>query len=438
MNNFDSLIEIENETITQIEQTSKFEIGLFFQKMEQEFANNGFRKPFNGGQQRILVMSCDNIGAGDFIMFSPAIREIRANFPSAFITLVANKKFYNLAEFCPYVNEVIPFTTQFDNNNIAYVLKTAFNFAKEHFWNKYYDLSFFTASKTMHIFLSYLSGAKKRIGYTHSPDKKDLAGIFLNHPVLFKLNVIHSVLRNLYVLKECGLTVNRTDIEIWYGMEDTLQAQQLLKDFTPNRIKVVVCIGASTPERKYPVEKYLEALKKIIEKGASIIIVGGHSDIEDSNFLQENLPTEFVKNLTPLKLNWRVTAAVIAQTHLYIGNDTGTAHCAAAAHIPAIVLTRESEDFIKKTRLCEYYAFYPWQTEVIRIPCKHALEGCENRTCWAGKTHCIAQIDPDEIVSAFDEMIFYRHLSKVKRTGVPPIVTQNLLSDEIFSRTDFY
>ena len=438
MDNFDNLIKIEKDTLTQIKKTSKFEAGIFLKNMEEEFTKLGFRTKNAGGQQRILVLSCCDIGIGDFILFSPAIREIRANFPSAFITFVVNKKFYDLAKFCPYANEVIPFTAQFENKDITYALKTAFDFAKEHFWNNYYDLSFCTNPQIMHVFLSYLSGARERIGYTHSPEKKDLAGFFLNRTVLFQMNVIHSVLRNLYVVRASGLAVNRTDIEIWYGKEDFYNARKLLEDFAPQRLKVVVGIGANVPERKYPVEKYLEALKKIIEKGASIIIAGGPSEEKDSKFLQDNLPREFVKNLTPLKLNWRVTAAVISQTDLYIGNDTGTAHCAAAVHIPAIVLTRESEDFINKTRLCEYYAFYPWQTEVIRIPCKHALEGCEDRTCWAGKAHCITQINPDEIVSAFEEMIYFRKVSKIKKTGVPSLISQNQSGLDIFARTDFY
>lgn len=49
MGNFDTLIEIEKNTLAQIKKTSNFEAGLFFQKMEEEFTKIGFRTPNGGG-----------------------------------------------------------------------------------------------------------------------------------------------------------------------------------------------------------------------------------------------------------------------------------------------------------------------------------------------------------------------------------------------------
>ena len=373
--------------------------------------------PEGGGVEKILILRLDAIG--DFILMSAAIRELRANYPAAHITLVVNRRVYPLAEFCPYVNEVIPFDTPFassvNNQNLLDIIKNSFEFARKNFWSKHYDLSFTTLWDATHIFMSYISGARERIGYTLRAERNDLGGVFFNRPVLNNANIVHWCLKNLYLLEASGLKVNRKDIEIWYSAEDFYTAENLLKDFAPGRIKVAVGIGANVPERKYPVEKYLEAFKQIIDKGASLVILGGSAEVDDAKFLQDNLPREFVKNIAGMKLNWRVTAAVIAQTNLYIGNDTGTVHCAAALKIPVIVLSRDSKDFAAKNPACEHKVFFPYQTEAIALLCEHPLEGCEKSGCWAGKAHCITQINPEEIVKAFDEMIYFKMFSRITK-----------------------
>ena len=126
MENFESLYKIGEEIVEQSFKTSQINFGLFLQEMENEFARLGFRTPRRGGVERILILRLDAVG--DFILTSAAIRELRANYPSAFITLVVNRRVYPLAEFCPYVNEVIPFDTPFVspiyNRNLLDIIKT--------------------------------------------------------------------------------------------------------------------------------------------------------------------------------------------------------------------------------------------------------------------------------------------------------------------------
>ena len=45
--------------------------------------------------------------------------------------------------------------------------------------------------------------------------------------------------------------------------EDLYTARNLLEGFAPNRLKIIVGVGANDPIRKYPAEKYLAALKEI-------------------------------------------------------------------------------------------------------------------------------------------------------------------------------
>ena len=285
----------------------------------------------------------------------------------------------------------------------------AANFAAEHLWQRRFDLAIClgTVINLIRNFLMYLSGARQRVTYLF-----DELGGFLNthcYPMSKEWNT-HDVMINLYLLKAHGLKIGSTDIEIWFNNSDLYTARRLLKNFGEGRIKVAVGIGANSPARKYPIEKYLVAFKQIIDKGAALIVLGGQSELDDAKFLDDNLPEEFVKNLVSENINWRVTMAAISQSDLYLGNDTGTQHVAAALEKPVIVLSRvarDIKDFFKSLNESERYR--PWGTDAIVLQPEHQLEECRANPvyqgCTADKAHCIAQIEPDEIVAAFDLMI---------------------------------
>lgn len=418
---------------------------LDFRIMEEEFVRQGYREDKPSGVENILIFRLDYMG--DFILSTPAIREIRANYPSAFITLVVNKAVYPMAELCPYVNEVIPMEVNYTEltlrrDTIGMLMK-AVEFSAQHLWKRNYTLCICLRHQInlLDLFLNYLSGAKERVGnimsitfpYTNDPEdrKQDMAYYFLTRPIVHPKEVMHVCAKNLYLLKAMGLQVRQTNAELWYDADDLYTAKKLLEGFAPNRIKVVVGLGANVPARRYPIEKYLTAFKRIINKSnGSIVIVGGPAEVEDAQFLEDNLPKEFVKNLADKKLGWRVDSAIISQSDMYIGNDTGTVHIAAAAKIPTIKVSREAEDRINdpafKGIFSEYIHFHPWQTNSITLQPKYPLGDCKNKFtaggCGEWKPHCITQIEPREIVEAYETFAKLIKSSNIKTTSCPPIL----------------
>ena len=256
-----------------------------------------------------------------------------------------------------------------------------------------------------HALMSYISGAKTRVGLGGG-----MSNIFLNNPIAVDYTkVIQWCEKNLFIVHACGLKINSDELELWYDSEDIRIAKNILGDFAPNRLKIAFGLGANHIERRYPVKKYLVALKKIINKGAAIVILGGPSEMDDAKFLEDNLPKKFVLNVVKLNLGWRIDSAIISQTDMYLGNDTGTQHVSATLKKPVIVLSRDSKDHERTMQYyCEHIRFAPYHTESIVLMPEHSLGDCAQNlqaTCWAGKSHCIAQITPEEIIAAFDEML---------------------------------
>ena len=168
-------------------------------------------------------------------------------------------------------------------------------------------------------------------------------------------------------------------------------------------------VGANYGARKYPVEKYVIAFREIISKGGAVVILGGASELAEAKFLEDNLPKEFVKNLVEVRAGWRVDTAIMSLCDIYVGNMTGTCDVAAALKKPVVTLSRDSKDHTNTMgKYCEHIGFYPYQTKAIVILPEHSLDDCAKdltSNCRAGKPHCITQIEPFEIVSAYEKML---------------------------------
>ena len=165
---YKNLASIIEDAVEKSLKTQTFKLDFFYWRAEDEFKRLGYRdKPADGVIQKILILRLD--AAGDFILTTPSIRAIRENFPTSYITLAVTKKVYNLAEFCPYVNEIIPFDTPFssstENGDNVQILATAFEFSARNFLHRHFDACFSFVSDNTHALMAYLSGAQIRVGF---------------------------------------------------------------------------------------------------------------------------------------------------------------------------------------------------------------------------------------------------------------------------------
>ena len=384
---------------------------------EREFKRAGYREEIPSTVKNILIVRLDAIG--DMILTSGFIREVRANFPQARITLIASPLTFPLVELCPYVNEVLIFDRNKFVGNFTDVLEKLVVFCRENLWRKIFSIAFSPQWGSWNLpalLLCWLSGARERIGfgtypyknYFGEPSAEETAkdNFLLTKNIVVPQSIIPDLEKYLYLLTASGFEVAQDNVELFYGAEDFYRARALLKDISCK--KVILGIGAGGASRKYPVEKYLVALKEIAKKDLVFVIVGGRDELNDANFIEKNLPVGKVLNFTG-KTTLRETEAIIGQADFYIGNDTGVMHMAAAEKIPCLVLYREAVD--KENyfpgAFSEFGRYPPWQTKAVILRPDHQLEDCAKRGviygwCHSRGPHCITQIAPQEIVDAFE------------------------------------
>ena len=173
-----------------------------------------------------LIVRLDVIG--DMVLTSGFIREVRANFPKARITLISSPLTYPIVEFCPYVNEVLNFDRKILSGELPNVLESAVDFCRENLWSKKISIAFSPRwdFDTLPALLTvWLSGARERIGYginpfkswlgEQSPDLEAQNNFLLTKNIVTPLNVISEIEKHFYLLAATGLKINQTHMELF-------------------------------------------------------------------------------------------------------------------------------------------------------------------------------------------------------------------------------
>ena len=332
-----------------------------------------------GGGQNILIITGARMG--DFVVSMPTIREIRRVYPKAHISLIINAHALKIAEMCPYVDELIfrqhagdmaPFST--DLMILPQLLERNFNIA------------FSTRNIASFPLLMYLSGAQARItrgGYSYNIKKGTLRGESLKLATKVVPNFkygLHEVDCNLSLLDDILLIpVANRELELWHNIADFQMAKSVVKNLSHPLYALMM--GASSPRRRYPTEKFVMLVKMILSTEPTATFInfgGGKADEISAQILYQQLGEEvFNKHIINLvgKSNFRIDAEIMKFCDMYIGNNTGNMLLASAAKCPVLVAECFPNDLgAKYYDIPKFLGSYKVPT--VSVQPKHALPEC--------------------------------------------------------------
>lgn len=368
------------------------------------------------GGGNILIIT--ETGVGDFVLSTGAIREIRRIYPTARITLLVRSSSLILAEACPYVNEVIVDSQGFNPVN-------PFEFYKLHFQTasrlleQRFDICFALALHPKTFLLMYMSGSKVRItsikdetweAFNQRGGQAEYFMRLATHLFPYSNYGVHMADRFLSLLESMlHLPITNRKTEVWYTPADIGAAKTLLKEASAPIY--ALCMGGSTQRKHYPPEKYARFLEMILEEEPTatfVILGGGKEDLNSTEIIKSVAPEIYEKNIIDLtnKINYRQSAAVLSFCKMYIGNDTGTMHVAAALSTPVLSVNCFAYD-LPASHYDIPHHFYPYGVLSVVVQPKQALPECKGLKfydfygCVATFPHCIAQIEPQMLLKGF-------------------------------------
>jgi len=362
--------------------------------------------------EKILVLRLDKIG--DVVMTSAFLRELRHNYPEAFITLVVNPTTYNLAQHCPYVDNVLIFPWEsYSGKNSFYRHWRTLMFARKHLQPQRFDAVMvprWDVDFYLENYLAFYSGAPLKLAHTEmtTPTKRILnkGENKLFTQCVNDVSLQHEVDHALNMLRFIGGTIHDDNLEIWPTKDDELAVKKMIAAHLPVNQNPLFCIGigAGDSKRIWPVDRYAEVCKWLHEMyGGYVFVVGANDEYELGADLTLTNPG-YVSNVTG-KLTLRQTAVLLKHSTLFIGNDSGPMHIAAAARTPVIEISPHPRDG-DPAHFNSPVRFGPWNIPSEVLQPATALSPCVD-SCSADKPHCIRQITIQEVQNAIQSLLYF-------------------------------
>ena len=283
---------------------------------------------------------------GDIVMTSGMLRELRQQLPDARITFICQSLWAPWMRTCPWIDEVmaVEVTSPSDRFREAKQLTELIRFMKR-VWPL--DLEVVMQPGTFHSYrssraLAWFSGAPVRLCWEDPEAGVDTGGQLHTHSLPYS-NSLHHTDKCFRLLKAMGLEATNPRLATWWTPEDERQAEEIARDARRGR-RYLIALGcaASLPSKRWPRERYLEVIRRVLRsRDASFLALGGADVADTCRWLagQEPEAIMYPGEQLPLGAIW----ASIARCDLYLGNDTGFMHMAAASHVPVVVVLGVAE-----------------------------------------------------------------------------------------------
>ena len=293
------------------------------------------RKQFN--PQNILVIDFGQLG--DVVLSLPALRAIRERFPTSKITVAAGKAASQVIKLSNYADDTlmvdrVALRDGFTVTSILQILKLVGNVRRRQF-----DFVIDLHSLSETNLLGFLSGAGQRL-YSRRPGRSlDFLSNFHPRPPVAPSNKDrHLVDRYLDVLLPLGVkdadriprlrTQSATDREV----------EQMLRKAKADSGAPLVGLfpGAGHPSRRWPLEKFAELAEFLMRNDqVRVVVFAGPEEKEIRTTMRSLFPAQVII-LDRLTLPQVVSA--LARLAVFVSNDTGPMHLAAAVGTPVVVL----------------------------------------------------------------------------------------------------
>lgn len=290
---------------------------------------------------RILILALS--GIGDALMFTPALRILRTSFPDTQIDVLT--MFKGIVDI---------FTTNPDISNVLYwnflkesPLKTLkFLFSLRGTYS--HTITAFPANRFHYAIVARLIGSKHRIGHRYLHDSLTQLNA-LNNILLDERNELHNCEENIRIVSALGAKIPASlpGMSLHISDEDNTFAQTWITKHIFNSASGILGIHAGSAivknqiNKRWLPEHYAELCANASsELGMTILLFGGPEEIglneQISALIQKSNPDATVEIVQAPSLT--KSLAIMKRCTVFISNDSGLMHCAAALQLPMIAI----------------------------------------------------------------------------------------------------
>ncbi|HEX6651059.1 MAG TPA: glycosyltransferase family 9 protein [Pyrinomonadaceae bacterium] len=334
--------------------------------------------------RKILVVRLRSIG--DTVLSTPSLFALKRFLPDAEVDILVEDWVAPVLANHPHVNKVVSLERGgfFTRATVARELRATG-----------YDVVYNLHGGTTATFLTRATGAPHRVGF-----KTYQYAQLHNHQapsplLLWGQQKTHSVEQQLALLGWTGVPVTdrpRTQLAVSPAAAEYVN-QRLAEVGLEDRKIALIHPAAAFDTKQWATENFARVVEALAERGfASVAIAAPHE-----NAIIENLRAEAKVPMAALELMLPEVTALAARSQLFVGNDSGIAHIAAAVRTPSVVIFGSSNRA----------HWRPWNrgpADVVfeEMPC----QPCHGYFCEKfAQPECILRVPVERVVASIDRML---------------------------------
>lgn len=338
--------------------------------------------------KKILVKGVNWVG--DTILSLPALKLIKEKlYPDSQVSILVKQSLSSLFQNSSYVDEVIPYALRknfflkiLDRLKIIRILR-----------KKSFNTTLILPNSFDSACLIFLAKIPQRIGYAGN-----LRSLLLTRKIPKTKEILekHQVEYYVNLLKNLDSAISSyapPQLSISQDMESQVQEK-----FLKENSKSLVGINPGAvygPAKRWPKDKYITLCQKLIENfDYQIILFGSKEEQKLNNEIEKSLRQNIINTTGQTSLI--EAAAIIKQCKVFVTNDSGLMHVAAAVGTPIAAIfgpTKENNTS-------------PTNTHLI-IRCKEILPcvPCLKRKCPLKHHKCMELIDEQIVLAGIKKLI---------------------------------
>ena len=281
-------------------------------------------------QGSLVILS---LGLGDLVFSLPVIEALKADSPSEpffFLTHRRNSEFLSLV---PGIDRIVTYENAKNPLEVFSLVKNLRRLRLRR--------AFILNPLLQGSLLAWLAGIPERIGYRRDYEgKQSLLGFektLLTYAYDPRPEKMHETERYLDLLRLFGMKVSGTHPVPRLNLDASLRKANDPIWGLGNGPRVAINLGTAWPMRRWPVER-LAACGKWLQSAydARIVLVG----VSEDKVLGETVLRQMERHAVNAAGAFSLPelAVFLKQADLFISNDTGTMHLAAALDVPMIAL----------------------------------------------------------------------------------------------------
>jgi len=357
-------------------------------------------------QQRILIHHIGSLG--DTLVAVPALRAVRRNYPDARITMLTDQQSGKTrVQVCDVLDGsgLVDDYLFYPAGNLPAMARLLLRLRFGGFDSLVYMVRATATDRRVRrdLWFFRLAGIQCILGIQGLP----VAPEKLNGHPLPRLPHVADML--LGRLAASGLNVASDDygkMDIGIGVRESHHVEQLLSGLPSARGRrwIGVGIGGKMTAKKWPVERFEGLVDRLIElDDAWPVVFGGSEDRAEGQRLVAHWNRGYVACGA---LGIREAISAMSRCSLFVGNDTGTIHLAAAAGVRCVGVY-SSRDYPG--------LWYPYGDRHIVFRTETPCEGCMLEECVDEGMRCILSISVEPVLEACHNIL--REREKGGRTN---------------------